>query len=137
MLLRIISFRWAVILALLLFTLLSFVHVAILIALYRNPGYPLNFIWGGRMTGNLLITLEWTALIISVLSFLIILWRARGKKGLLLARAAVILLLVYYALNTVGNLFSETTAEKTISILSVFLAFLCLRIAIEPPDRSN
>lgn len=134
---QILPFRRAVILALILFALLTIAHVVILYTLYSYPGYPLDFIWGGRLTGQILMTLEWIALAISLLSFAVVWWRAYGNQGMKAARVMVFLLFIYFAVNTLGNLISETIVEKTLSILSALLAILCLRIALEKTHRKE
>ena len=47
------------------------------------------------------------------------------------------ILFVLFLLNTIGNILARTTFEKFFGIVTLLLAILCLRLALEAEDSNN
>ena len=135
-----ISFSKAVQIVIPLFVLMMLFHLTILVGITAFDVVPLDFLWGGRMSSKEeLLLFELFSLIISGICLLIVLIRAgRIKLPALLkaSRIALWLLTVLFFLNTLGNLVAKTAFEKSFSLLTLVLALLCLRIALEPIGKN-
>jgi hypothetical protein len=112
--------------------LLSIFHILVLLKVI-----PADIVWGGEIQGvpSNLITLETTALVVTLLFILII----AAKLGYVPAgklsgavNIGVWLIFVYLLLNTLGNLASGISFEKLIfAPITIVLALCAFRLAIE------
>jgi hypothetical protein len=133
---RLIGFRPAIRITLVVFGLLMLFHLVVVIGIAFFDYVPIDFLWGGRMeTKEQLLVFEFVSVLISALCFIIVLIRAGSLKVpamMTFSRVALWILFVLFALNTVGNLFAKTAFEKSLSAVTLILALLCLRLALEP-----
>jgi hypothetical protein len=133
---NLISFQKSVHWSLILFGLLILFHLAIIGGMVFFDFVPLEFLWGGRLnTFEELLFFECISLAVSIFCLLTVLIRADilyfpGLKRL--SRISLWLLFVLFALNTFGNFFARTQFEQTFALATAILAFLCLRMALEP-----
>jgi hypothetical protein len=130
---KIISLRNAGSLLLVLLIFLFFFHILVIAGVL-----PSDIVWGGgtqRMTRERVITFEFISLIILLLFMLITLLktgRIKSDNLKLTANLATWIMFVYFLLNAISNFFSEASTEQIVfGPLSVILAFLTLRLAIE------
>ena len=133
---RIISFDTSVMFSLFLLGILILFHGCILIGiLFFDYVLPLDFLWGGKMTSvSQLLSFEIVSLLTSGLFFFLLLIRSnwlRLPKLIGVARVAMWAVFILFLLNTIGNLMATTAFEKWFAIVTGFLSFLFLRIAIE------
>lgn len=132
---KIISFRLAVRLILLVFGTLIIFHLAIITGIIMFNYAPVDYIWGGRMeTKAQLLQFEIISLLILTVCVFLVLVKAKRAylPGLMgIASVGMWLLFVLFILNTVGNLVAKTTFEQYFAIVTLLLAFLSLRLALE------
>jgi hypothetical protein len=93
---------------------------------------PADIVWGGRVLSAREVLL-WEAVSIFVNSFLIwiLLQRGRYVRAMLGDRAVRAILWGFFALfllNTSGNLFAETSFEKSLAFVTLLNALLIWRI---------
>lgn len=136
---NIISFDLAVKLCLGIFGLVILFHLSIIVGMLLFDFAPVEYLWGGKMeTAEELLGFEFISLIVMLVCFFVVMIRS-GKidKPSLLKTSNIIIwiLFVLFLLNTAGNLLAKTTFEKMFGIVTVILAFLCLRIALEKIDK--
>lgn len=132
---KLISFKKATQLCSFLFGLMSLFHLSIILGIVLFDFAPVNFLWGGRMkTATQLLNFEIISLIIMILCFFIVLAKS-GKIFLLrisgMITIALWIIFLMFLFNTIGNILAKTTFEKLFSIVTIILAILCLRLAIE------
>jgi hypothetical protein len=132
---KIISFRLASQICLILFGLLLLYHLSIIAGIVFFNFVPLDFLWGGRLESKeQLLVYEIISFTVMALCFFIVLIhsgrvRISGLAGRM--NIALWILSVLFLLNTAGNLAAKTCFEKSFAILTITLAFLCLRLALE------
>ena len=113
----------------LLISLLSLViifHILVLLQII-----PFNIAWGGRLeTMQEIYVFESVSIAINLFLLWIVWLRAKNVKS----KTVNIILWVFFgifSLNTIGNLFAQTTFEKYFSILTLIFALLILKILIK------
>tara|TARA_R110001592_G_scaffold366_10_gene2121 strand:- start:3687 stop:4112 length:426 start_codon:yes stop_codon:yes gene_type:complete len=138
---RIISFDTSVMFSLFLLGILILFHGCILIGILFFDYVPLDFLWGGKMTSvSQLLSFEIVSLLTSGLFFFLLLIRSnwlRLPKLIGVARVAIWVVFILFLLNTIGNLMATNAFEKWFAIVTGFLSFLFLRIAIETNTDSS
>jgi len=132
---RIISFDTSVMFSLFLLGILILFHGCILIGILFFDYVPLDLLWGGKMTSvSQLLSFEIVSLLTSGLFFFLLLIRSnwlRLPKLIGVARVSMWAVFILFLLNTIGNLMATNAFEKWFAIVTGFLSFLFLRIAIE------
>lgn len=139
---KIISFRMAFSLSLVLYGLFFVFHILVLIGVI-----PDNIVWGGRYASaegssgisQELMMFEFVSILILVFAAMVAMIKADIIKSSLLksfSHVTLWILFVLFLLNTVGNFFAETNFEKYFAIITFLLAFLNLRMAIEPKSQT-
>ena len=113
----------------LLIGLLSIVvifHILVLLQII-----PYNIAWGGRLkTVQEMYVFEIVSIALNLFLLWIVWLRAKNVKS----KTVNIILWVFFgifSLNTIGNLFAQTTFEKYFSILTLIFALLILRVLIK------
>ena len=113
----------------LLIGLLSLVivfHILVLLQII-----PYNIAWGGRLkTVQEMYVFEIVSIALNLFLIWIVWLRAKNVKS----KIVNIILWVFFgifSLNTIGNLFAQTTFEKYFSILTLIFALLILKILIK------
>ncbi|WP_236972625.1 hypothetical protein [Membranihabitans marinus] len=133
---KILSYQRAIKSCLAILGLLVCFHLSILIAMIFFDFLPLDFLWGGRLkTYSELRNFEIISLLVSLLFFVLVWMRSRGEKYRKYQRylkVAMFVLSGYFCLNTLGNLLAVTHFERIFSVVTLVLALLLWRIAIEP-----
>ena len=132
---QIINFRLAALLSLIIFGFTLFFHAAIIGGIVFFDYAPVDFLWGGRMeTRDELLVFEIISLVVVGLCILVVLIKSGRIVAPGLKRASGIilwLLFVLFLLNTIGNMLAKSSFEKFFSIVTMALAALCLRMAME------
>lgn len=109
-------------------------HLAIIIGIVFFDFAPVDFLWGGRLqTAEELLTFEFISLMIITFCFLIIVitsGRLPVSKMAGVVKVLLWVLFLLFLLNTIGNLLAKTNFEKGFAVVTAFLAFLCLRLAL-------
>ena len=138
---KILSFRRATQLSMVIFSLLCIFHLIVIVGIILFDYVPKEYLWGGRIeTRDEFLKFEIISLLVSIFCVLIILIRSQSLRisGLLgFSRIALWLLFVLFLLNTVGNLIAKTTFEKAFALITVMISILCLRMALEPIIRQD
>ena len=133
---NIISFQRAAQLSLYLFGIIALFHLAVIIGIVIFDYAPIDFLWGGRMASSeQLLRFELISLVVILLCLVIVLIRVgRIKTPALVGVSRIFLwiLFILFTLNTLGNILAKTTFEKSFAVVTALLAFLCLRMALEP-----
>lgn len=113
----------------LLIGLLSLVivfHILVLLQII-----PYNISWGGRLkTVQEMYVFEIVSIALNLFLIWIVWLRAKNVKS----KIVNIILWVFFgifSLNTIGNLFAQTTFEKYFSLLTLIFALLILRVLIK------
>ena len=136
---RLIGFRQAAVTAAVLFGLLSLFHLSIIIGIVFFDYAPVEFLWGGQMeTRDELLQFEWVSLgvILICLNTVLIRYGWVQLPGMLKTTRVVLwVLMVLFSLNTLGNILAETVFEKFFAPVTLVIALLCLRMAMEPFDH--
>jgi hypothetical protein len=119
------------------FGLFILFHLGALIAIL---GFGLelgDYLWGGKMeTTERLIVFECISLAVQILFLWIVRLRYKlhlnGKypSGL---RLALWGMSVLFALNTFGNILAESGFERILSLVTILLCVLCIRLALPEP----
>ncbi len=137
---KLISYQRAVQVSLILFGLFALMHVGIIIGIVAFDIVPLDYLWGGQMkTKEELLSFEIISVAVQLICLLVVLVASeRIYKPKLIRTARVILwvLGVLFLLNTIANLFAKTIFEKGLSSVTLLLAFLVIRIALEKKKSS-
>lgn len=128
---KLISFKLAGDISIIILVLLIVFHILILIGII-----PHTIVWGGRIEGGAsLIKFELFGLATSFLFLFIILAKVeylKLKKFRKIINIAVWIVLVWFLLNILGNLLSTASLEKLIfTPISIILSFSVFRLAIE------
>jgi hypothetical protein len=101
---------------------------------------PIDYLWGGKMkTEEQLLIFEMISL--TLISLCLILVMIKSKKKFFpelkkLAGIGMWIFFILFLLNTVGNLFAQTTLEKFFALATGLLALLFLRLAMENNTNS-
>lgn len=108
------------------FTLAIGFHLSILFGIV-----PYSIAWGGRLeTKEQMLVFETISILVNIAFLIVVLARAevvRLSKADVWTRFALWLMGAIFALNTVGNLFSQNEFEKTVfTPVTAIAAFLCL-----------
>jgi hypothetical protein len=132
---KILPFKTATFLSLILFGLFVFFHFLVIIGIVFFNYVPIDFLWGGRMqTREQLLVFEIISLTIMALCFFLVLVkskRIKWPKIMGIVNLVFWLLFILFLLNTIGNIFAKTAFEKFFAIVTFILAVLSLRLAIE------
>ena len=93
---------------------------------------PHEVVWGGKFDHYAsILPFEIVSIVLNVSFILLVRLRARrpeSKSG----RIGMLLMVVIFGLNTVGNLFAETMFEKAVfTPLTLIIALLSLRLALK------
>ena len=109
-----------------LLSLVIIFHILVLLQII-----PFNIAWGGRLeTMQEIYVFESVSIAINLFLLWIVWLRAKNVKS----KTVNIILWVFFgifSLNTIGNLFAQTTFEKYFSILTLIFALLILKILIK------
>lgn len=136
---KLISFKRAAHIATGIFSVLSLFHLGIIVGILFLDFAPVEFLWGGQFdTAEELLQFEILSFLIMVFCVLIVLVRRQTiaiPALLRTSRIALWLLTALFLLNTVGNLLAKTNFEKGFALVTVILAGLCLRMALEPAKK--
>ena len=88
--------------------------------------------WGGNLKNDsAMYTAEVLSLIINLFLGLILLIKGKYISGFISMEAVNVFLwcfLVFFCLNTIGNLLAETLIEKSLSIITLFFTYLIFMI---------
>lgn len=102
---------------------------------------PYEITWGGKLTNDSeMYIFETISIIVNLFLVLLLLIKGKYVKPVFTFRFVNISLWVFVAifgLNTVGNLFAETTFEKSFSIITLVFAVLIGTILVHKDKRSN
>jgi hypothetical protein len=138
---KLISFRRASRICIILLGLLLLYHLLIIVGIAFFNFVPIDYLWGGRLEsreqlmGNEIMSLTVMALCLFIVTIHSGWVRIPWMRGI--ARIALWLICVLFILSTIGNVFAETAFEKSFAILSLCLAFLCFRLALEKTGRDQ
>lgn len=106
---------------------LTLFHLLILFQLL-----PYDIVWGGRMKSlEGMYKMEGGALMVTLLfGFVLLMQRGIIKAyiSLKVVRAILWVFLVFFLLNTVGNLLAETLIEKSFSVLTLIFVVLIWKV---------
>ena len=109
-----------------LLSLVIIFHILVLLQII-----PFNIAWGGRLkTVQEMYVFESVSIALNLFLLWIVWLRAKNVKS----KTVNIILWVFFgifSLNTIGNLFAQTTFEKYFSILTLIFALLILKILIK------
>ena len=89
---------------------------------------PYNITWGGRIENNIeMYVFEIMSILINL--FLVVLLLLRGRYLSLFIPMKVVNILLWaflflFGINTLGNIFAETTFEKSLSLLTLIFTIL-------------
>ena len=137
---KLIGFRQAAVASTILFGALNLFHLSIISGILFFDYAPVEYLWGGQMkTSEELLQFEWVSLGIILICLNTVLIRYGWIKlpGMMkITRMVLWVLVVLFSLNTLGNILAVTVFEKFFAPVTLVLAFLCLRLAIEPIKRS-
>ena len=127
-----IPHRKAVLFSILIFLIVITLHVLILLGII-----PYDFVWGGRLNSKAeMIPFELISISINIIILLIVLMQGGILKNPIpkgIMRILLILIAVLFAVNTLGNIASESIVETIIfTPVTVLLTLFFIRMAIEP-----
>lgn len=132
---KLISFRFATNASLALFIIFTLFHLSVILGIILFDYAPVDYLWGGRMqTSEELLIFEIFSLVVQIIAIFIVLLRAGFINNPALktsARIAIWILFVLFLLNTIGNILAETWFERFMGIITLILAVLMFRLAIE------
>ncbi len=114
-------------------TILSLVIIFHLLIL--SGVIPYAIVWGGRLTGtNEMITFEAISIVLNMMMIVIVAQHSgllRLPVKAIVSRIGVWIMVLLFALNTVGNLMSVNETERMIfTPLTLILSVLCLALAL-------
>jgi hypothetical protein len=135
---KLISANTAGKLLIVLLAVLAVFHVLISLKIV-----PPGSAWGGQVadSSSELVVLELLALVVIILFALVV--RAKLNMVRLARRGKSVdfglwLIALYFLLNTIGNILSEVALENFLfAPLSLIMAFLALRLALEKPTAKT
>ena len=89
---------------------------------------PYNITWGGRLENNIeMYIFEIMSILINLFLVVLLLLRGRYLSCFIPMKVVNILLwafLFLFGINTLGNIFAETTFEKSLSLLTLIFTYL-------------
>lgn len=89
---------------------------------------PYNITWGGRIENNIeMYVFEIMSILINLFLVVLLLLRGRYLSCFIPMKVVNILLWVFlflFGINTLGNIFAETTFEKSLSLLTLIFTYL-------------
>ena len=89
---------------------------------------PYNITWGGRIENNIeMYVFEIMSILINLFLVVLLLLRGRYLSCFIQMKVVNILLwafLFLFGINTLGNIFAETTFEKSLSLLTLIFTYL-------------
>ena len=89
---------------------------------------PYNITWGGRIENNIeMYVFEIMSILINLFLVVLLLLRGRYLSLFIPMKVVNILLWVFlflFGINTLGNIFAETTFEKSLSLLTLIFTYL-------------
>lgn len=96
---------------------------------------PFTIVWGGRLTSrNEMVRLESVSIFINIIMLIIVAIRGNHIKLKVNHRAMQVafwLMAALFALNTMGNIFSQNEFEQlTFSPITFILSVCCIRVAL-------
>jgi len=132
MLKKIVGFKTAIHIVLVLLCLIIFFHLLVLAKII-----PYTIVWGGRLkTVSAMVRFEIASIAINILLIAVITIKSRYLKLTIPSKLITVILWMYvilFSLNTIGNLLAKMTLETTVfTPVTVILALLCYRIVMEP-----
>ena len=138
---KIISFRVAGNVNLLIYGFLLLFHLAIVVGIAFFDYVPLDYLWGGRMeTRDQLLVFEIISFIVSLICLLLTLIKTdylRIPKLKKIAHFGMWILFILFSFNTVGNILAKTNFERIFGVLTIMLAIFSLRLALETEKNDN
>ena len=128
---KIIPFRFAVWAVIILNSVVIVFHLLVLLRII-----PFEIVWAGKLkTVEEMYVFESISLIINCLIIVVVLIKAgiiNLNISVKVINVFLWIIVVVFAMNTIGNLTAETSLETLIATpLTFILAILCLRLAIE------
>ena len=119
--------KQAIRIALYLVKVFILLHLCILTGLLTP-----DIIWGGNLKNDsAMYTAEALSITINLFLGLILLIKGKYISGFIPMKAVNVFLwcfLVFFCLNTIGNLLAETLIEKSLSIITLFFTYLIFTI---------
>jgi hypothetical protein len=98
---------------------------------------PMQMAWGGRLqSASDLYIMEAVSISINLLVMVTVAQKTALIKGFLpvvMLRPLMVVFVVLFSLNTIGNLFATTTIEKSFSIITLFLALAITKMLWKKP----
>ena len=89
---------------------------------------PYNITWGGRIENNIeMYVFEIMSILINLFLVVLLLLKGRYLSFFIPMKVVNILLWVFlflFGINTLGNIFAETTFEKSLSLLTLIFTYL-------------
>ena len=89
---------------------------------------PYNITWGGRLENNIeMYVFEIMSILINLFLVVLLLLRGRYLSCFIPMKVVNILLwafLFLFGINTLGNIFADTTFEKSLSLLTLIFTYL-------------
>lgn len=137
---KVVKFSLAAKICLVLFSIFSLFHFAVIIGILFFDIVPLDFLWGGQMkTKDELLVFEIISFVVQVLCLWVLNVKvklARLNKTNLIADILIWILCVVFFINTIGNLIAKTWLETLLGTpITAILFVLLFRIGIE--KKSN
>ena len=132
---KLISFRFAINASLLIYGLFIVFHFAIIMGILIFKNFPIQYFWGGRMQNKeQLLVFEIISILLMSFCIFVVLIKSKkiyAPKLLKFSTFLLWILFVLFTLNTIGNIFAKTLFENYFTVVTAFIAILCLRIVIE------
>jgi hypothetical protein len=132
---KLISFGLAARINIIIYILLILFHLFMIIGSGVLDLVPYDMVWGGNIEsqGQFLV-METVAALVVVVFLLLNLIKSRKlriEKLYKIAHYSMWVIFVYFVLNTLGNILGTTVFEKSMSVVSLILSVLTLRMALE------
>ena len=132
---KILNFKLASIATITIYGALLIFHLSLIIFTGLLSIIPYDIVWGGKMESKeQLIFFELLSFLIIALCMFLTLIKSKYLKISKLnkiAHYAMWLFSAYFLLNTLGNILAKTIFEKSFAVISILLAILSLRLALE------
>ena len=118
-----------------IFGCLILLHLGVVVGIVLFNYVPTDFLWGGRIQSKeQFILFEYLSLIVQAICLFLTLIKAgylRLERLENISHIGMWVLFAIFALNTVGNALAKTTFEKAFTVVTIILALLSLRLALE------
>ena len=132
---KIISFKAAANCCIVIYGIFILFHISLIFLVGIFNAAPIDFVWGGQLqTAQQLVIFELVSTVGAAIGLFLTLIHSRYVdfgKFQKLAHIFMWIFAVLFLFNSVGNLYSKTTAEKLFIFGSLPLAVCSLRLAIE------